>query len=134
MYWRQTQEVIIRLADEEDAIKLIAHQYKENGEKLLDQAAQKRSEEKAVVTSELGRKQQEMVALYTKAKDLADSTKHTLENLPLSAVSKEWKSQCDAVQEQINKGKIISETGWDTEDVYLRRSKRKSLLVTSPSR
>jgi hypothetical protein len=111
LYWQQTQEVIIRLTDEEDAIKLIANQYKENGEKLLYQAAQKRSEEKAAITSELDQKQREMVALYTEAKGLADRTKQTLEKSPLSAVGKQWRAQGNAVQEQINKGKKASERG-----------------------
>jgi hypothetical protein len=90
-------------------MKLITDQYKENGEKILHQAAQKRSEEKAIMATELDQRMEEMVAVYTEAKGLADRTKQAMKNTPLSGVDKQWRTTCKTVQAQIDKGKMASE-------------------------
>jgi hypothetical protein len=90
-------------------MKLITDQYKENGEKILHQAAQKRSEEKAIMARELDQRKEEMVAVYTEAKGLADRTKQAMKNTPLSGVDKQWRTTCEKVQAQIDKGKMASE-------------------------
>ena len=86
-------------------MKLIANRYKENGEKLLYQTTQTRNEEKAIMMRKMGQRTDEMVALYTDAKGLADRTKQSLKKTPLSAVEKEWKIRCETLQAQIDKGK-----------------------------
>lgn len=90
-------------------MKLIASQYKENGDKLLNQATQKRSEEKAAMARKMNQRKEDMVALYTDAKGLADRTKQAIERSPLSAVERVWKTKCEALQAQIDKGKRASE-------------------------
>jgi hypothetical protein len=90
-------------------MKLIANQYKENGEKLLQQTSQKHSEEKAVMIREMDQKVDGMVALYTDAKGLADRTKQALKKTPLSAVEKDWKLRCEALKAQIDQGKSRSD-------------------------
>ena len=60
---------------------------------------------------ELGQKKDEMVALYTDAKGLADRTKQAMKKSPLSAVDKQWRTRCDALQAQIDQGKMVSGAG-----------------------
>jgi phage protein D len=90
-------------------MKFITDQYRENGEKLLHQAAQKRSEEKAIMARKLDQRKEEMVAVYTEAKGLADRTKQAMKNAPLSGIDKQWRTTCATVQAQIDKGKMASE-------------------------
>jgi hypothetical protein len=52
---------------------------------------------------------EEMVAVYTEAKGLADRTKQAMKNTPLSGVDKQWRTTCEKVQAQIDKGKMASE-------------------------
>lgn len=102
------QEVIIRLANEEDGVRLIAKQYKENGDKIIHQLEKKRNGEKASMTRKMEQTKSEMVALYTEAKGLADRTKQSMEEAPLSSVEKQWKKDGEALQRRIDQGRAAS--------------------------
>ena len=87
-------------------MKLIANQYKENGEKLLHRTTETRKDEKAIMMREMGQKMGEMVVLYTDARGLADRMKKGLKRTPLSTLEKEYKTRGEALQAQIDKGKM----------------------------
>lgn len=102
------QEVIIRLAKEEDAMRLIANQYEENGGKILHQLEEKRRAEKDAIIGKMDRTKTEMAALYAEAKGLADRTRRKIQECPLSSLEHQWTKDSEALQARIDQGKLGS--------------------------
>jgi hypothetical protein len=100
--------VIIRLAKEEDAMRLIANQYEENGAKILYQLEQKRKEEKDAIIGKMDRTKTETAALYAEAKVLADRTRRKIQECPLSSFEHQWTKDSEALQTRIDQGRLGS--------------------------
>jgi Skp family chaperone for outer membrane proteins len=92
-------------------MELLVSQYKENGDKILDQLAQKREEEKADMLLNLDKTKREIVAIYTDVRGLSDRLKHNIELSPVSGLEKQWQKDREAAQRRIDEGRLASAEG-----------------------
>lgn len=101
----QNQEMIIRLANEEDQMGLLVKQYQEGGAKIVDNLIQKRTEEKAMISEGLMTKRSAMVKAYeASGKAIAKVVEATMKN-PVSQFAEGWKARQAVIREKIRKGK-----------------------------
>jgi hypothetical protein len=101
----KTQEVIIRLAKEEDLMGLLVNQYKENGSKHLDHITIRRNKEKDRIASNLEQQKKEMVSVYGEAKTFANDSENGFKLSSLLKFEREWRKEQEGIQRRIDEGR-----------------------------
>ena len=84
---------------------LVVDQYKDGGSKLLDHHLQIRNSQKDFMRKEVERKKQELVQIYTDAKEFVDKSNADIHGGPVSTFSKQWKKDQDSVQNKITESR-----------------------------
>lgn len=95
------QEVIIRLAGQEEKMDLLVEQYKDYGTKILDSEVEKREDMRAVISDKFDKKKSEMVSAYSEAKDVIMETAESLRENPTIRFEKEWRKNQEGIRKQI---------------------------------
>jgi hypothetical protein len=99
------QEVIIRLAKEEDLMGLLVNQYKENGGKLLAHMTERRAEEKAKIVANLEQQKKTMIGVYGEAKIFVDDSEKSLKSSSLLKFQEQWRKEQEGIQRRIDEGR-----------------------------
>lgn len=96
------EEVVIRLAREEDALGLLADQYESNGNRMLANVSIARNSQKARIQKELGAKKHELVEIYNDAKTYVDKVQKNVEKSGTTGFEQGWKKQQASIQKHID--------------------------------
>jgi hypothetical protein len=99
------QEVIIRLAKEEDVLGLIINQYEENGTRLIDDHAWNRDLQKENIEKQLDIRRSELVTIYDEVKGFVDKTKERMERSNMIGFEKQWMKEQESIQRQIDQAR-----------------------------
>ncbi|KAB8302073.1 hypothetical protein EYC80_005524 [Monilinia laxa] len=90
-------EMVIRLANEEDASKLIVSQYNENASSLLEGLSGERNKEKMSIRQQIENKKQELIRMYSEASNAMTQTEKDVKNAPIGDFKKGWQEREDAI-------------------------------------
>ena len=102
------QEVLVRLADEEDKMGLLVEQYKQGGDKILSQLEQRHENQRVAIVEAMNQKRAEMVSIYSEAKEFLRETTEDLQENSTIQFEREWCKRQDAIRDEISEGRKVS--------------------------
>ncbi|CAG8950304.1 hypothetical protein HYFRA_00006797 [Hymenoscyphus fraxineus] len=102
---RVADEMIIRLASEEDRMDLLVQQYQDGGAKIVDNLVEQRTQEKKKIAEGLSARKTAMVRAYkASGRAIAKVVASTKKN-PVAQFTEGWKAKQAAIREKIRKGR-----------------------------
>jgi hypothetical protein len=102
-------EMVIRLANEEDASMLIVQQYDDNGARIIDGLAKGRDEEKARIQQALNRRTNDMAKMCSEASEFMREVQESLKSSPAEDYEQAWRKRQEAIQKRITAGRYAAE-------------------------
>jgi len=93
------------MAKEEDVMSLLVEQYKEAGNRLVQDHLQQRRGQQDRMEKELGRKKEELLNIYTDAQEFVRDTKTGAAKNPVSEFEKQWTKNNEQIRSLIEKNK-----------------------------
>ncbi|KAF7878927.1 hypothetical protein EAF04_000130 [Stromatinia cepivora] len=86
-------EMVIRLANEEDASKLVVRQYNENATSMLEGLTGKRDVEKVNIRQQIENKKEELIRMYSEARNAMTQTEKDIKTAPTSDLNGKWQER-----------------------------------------
>ncbi|CAD6441514.1 3d6be202-cb23-4139-9b52-477ff5dd936b [Sclerotinia trifoliorum] len=86
-------EMVIRLANEEDASKLVVRQYNENASGMLEGLTSKRDVEKASIHQQIENKKEELIGMYSEARNVMTQTEKDIKAAPVGDLNRKWQER-----------------------------------------
>ncbi|KAI9644021.1 hypothetical protein NHQ30_007373 [Ciborinia camelliae] len=90
-------EMVIRLANEEDASSLIVRQYNDNATTMLEGLTSERDKEKLSIREQIENKKKELIRMYSEANKVMAQTEKDLKTAPMGDLNREWQKRQDAI-------------------------------------
>ncbi|ESZ96273.1 hypothetical protein SBOR_3328 [Sclerotinia borealis F-4128] len=103
-------ELVIRLANEEDASKLIVRQYNDNANSMLEGLAGKRDLEKLTIREKMENKKKELTQMYSEASKVMTQTEKDMKSSPMGDSNREWQERQEAILKKMKGGRHRSES------------------------
>lgn len=85
--------MVIRLAKEEDASKLVVRQYNENATGMLEGLTSKRDVEKVNIRQQIENKKEELIRMYSEARNTMTQTEKDIRAAPVADLNGKWQER-----------------------------------------